>query len=346
MTTRLVVALATTLGLLGCVQHDLTPPMPGPSFRRIERYDARFDKLVPKNAEIEVLGSGFLWTEGVVWLPSEKCVLFSDIPNNRIMKWKEGEGMSLYLKPSGYTSDVERGGETGSNALILDPQGRLVLCQHGDRRMARMDAPLTSPAPRFLTLADRFDGKRLNSPNDGVFHSSGALYFTDPPYGLEKNMQDPAKQLEFQGVYRLSPTGQLTAIIKDLTFPNGICFSPDEKKLYIAVSDPEHAVYMVYDVKADGSVANGKVFFDATKWYQEKKLGLPDGIKCDRDGNLWATGPGGGVYVFSPEGTLLGAIRTGTDTANINWGDDGSVLYMCAYMGMLRIKTSTKGKGF
>jgi gluconolactonase len=281
----------------------------------------------------------------VVWLPTEKCILFSDIPNNRVMKWKEGEGMSLYLKPSGYTSDVERGGETGSNALILDPQGRLVLCQHGDRRMARMDAPLTAPAPRFLTLADRWENKRLNSPNDGVFHSSGALYFTDPPYGLEKAMQDPAKQLDFQGVYRLSPTGQLSVVIKDLTYPNGICFSPDEKRLYIAVSDPDHAVFMVYDVQPDGSVARGKVFFDSTKWVKDGQLGLPDGIKCDRDGNLWATGPGG-IYIFTPEGTLLGAIRTGAATANLNWGDDGSTLYICAHMGMLRLKTSTKGKGF
>ncbi|HXX93187.1 MAG TPA: SMP-30/gluconolactonase/LRE family protein [Planctomycetota bacterium] len=344
--------LSTTLlglaSLAGCVLHEeqVTPPMPGPSFRRIERFDPRMDKLIPKNAEIEVLGDGFTWTEGVVWLPTEKCILFSDIPSNRVMKWKEGQGMSLYLKPSGYTGDVPRGGEPGSNALTLDPQGRLILCQHGDRRVVRMDAPLNAPAPRFLNLADRYDRKRLNSPNDLVYHSSGALYFTDPPYGLVKNMDDPAKELDFQGVYRVSPNGELSVLIKDLTFPNGICFSPDEKKLYIAVSDPKRAIYMVYDVLPNGTVANGKVFFDATKWYEEKKLGLPDGIKCDVNGNLWATGPGGGLYIFSPDGTLLGAIKTGAATANLNWGDDGSTLYICAHMGMLRVKTSTKGKGF
>src|SRR5437870_6911900 len=155
-------AAGILLCLASCVHNEITPPMPGPSFRKIEPFDkARMEKLFPKNAEIEVLGSGFIWTEGVVWLPTEKCILFSDIPNNRVMKWKEGEGMSQYLKPSGYTSDIPRGGETGSNALLLDPQGRLVLCQHGDRRMARMDAPLNAQAPKFITLADRFDGKRL-----------------------------------------------------------------------------------------------------------------------------------------------------------------------------------------
>ncbi len=345
MKTLSALAVAALAGLTACVQHDLTPPMPGPSFRRIERMDPRLDKLIPKNAEVEVLAEGFIWTEGALWLPSEKCVIFSDIPNNRIMKWKEGQGASLYLKPAGYTADLPRGGETGSNGLILDPQGRLVLCQHGDRRMARMDAPLNAPAPRFVTLADRYDGKRLNSPNDAVYHSNGTLYFTDPPYGLEKRMEDPAKQLDFQGVYRLTPNGELSLLTKEITRPNGIAFSPDEKKLYIASSDPDKAIYMVYDVKGDGTLANGKVFFDATKWYKDGQLGLPDGIKCDVQGNLWATGPGG-VYIFAPDGTVLGAIRTGARTANIHWGDDGSVLYICAHMGMLRVKTSTKGKGF
>src|ERR1051325_8034057 len=202
-------ALGLLLALSACVSREQARPMPGPSFRKIERFDkAKMDKLIPPNAEIEVLGSGFAWTEGVVWLPTEKCILFSDIPNNRVMKWKEGQGMSQYLKPSGYTDGPERGGETGSNGLTLDPQGRLVLCQHGDRRVARMDAPLGTPAPKFITLADRYDGKRLNSPNDLVYHSSGALYFTDPPYGLVKQDEtDAAKQLDFQGVYRLTPNG-------------------------------------------------------------------------------------------------------------------------------------------
>jgi gluconolactonase len=312
-----------------------------PTIGTIQRLAPRFDKLIPRDAVLEKLAEGFEWTEGPVWVPKGGLLLFSDIPNNSVMKWKEGEGVSLFLKPSGYTGKEERGGEPGSNGLLLDAQGQLVLCQHGDRRLARLkrDGP-------FTTLADRYQGKRFNSPNDAVFKSNGDLYFTDPPYGLAKGPDDPARELDFCGVYRLSADGKLTLLTDKLTRPNGIGFSPDEKTLYVAQSDPERAVWMAFEVKDDGTLGRQRVFYDATRLVKAGKLkGLPDGLKVDRSGNLFAAGPGG-VNVFSPDGTLLGRIDPGEATANCCFGDDGSVVYLTADMYLCRIKTSTKGQGF
>ena len=185
---------------------------------------------------------------------------------------------------------------------------------------------------------------RLNSPNDLVYKSNGDLYFTDPPYGLPKNWDDPGRELDFCGVYRLSPSGEITLLTKDMTRPNGLAFSPDEKTLYVANSDPTKAVWMAFPVKDDGTLGAGKVFFDTTTWVASKK-GLPDGMKVDKDGNLFATGPGG-VLVLAPDGTLLGILATGVATANCNWGDDGSTLYIAADKSLCRIRTTTKGKGF
>jgi gluconolactonase len=313
---------------------------------RIERMDPRLDALLAKDAKLEVLDFGFRWTEGPVWVKEGGYLLFSDIPPNQVWKWKEGEGCSLYLHPSGYTGSKPRGGEPGSNALILDPQGRLVLCQHGDRRVARMDAPLTDPQPKFITLADRYEGKRLSSPNDLVYHSSGALYFTDPPYGLEGNVNDPEKEIPFQGVYRLGTDGKLTLLVKDVTRPNGLAFSPDEKKLYVGSSDPDKAIWMVYDVKPDGTLDNGRVFFDSTRWVGKFDYkGLPDGMKVDEHGNLWTTGPGG-VLIIAPDGTLLGLIRTYQATSNCAWGEDGRTFFITCDMYLLRLKTTTRGARF
>ncbi len=310
----------------------------------IERLDPALDALIPKDAKMEILADGFDWTEGPVWVKDGGYVLFSDIPPNKVLKWKEGQGVSLYLHPAGYTGSTPRGGEPGSNGLLLDSQGRLVLCQHGDRKVARMAAPTSKPDPKYETLADKYQGKRFNSPNDAVYHSSGALYFTDPPYGLVKLMDDPAKEIKFQGVYRLAPSGEVTLLDDKVTRPNGIAFSPDEKTLYVASSDPQRAIWMAYDVKPDGTVANGRVFFDATKMVGKVK-GLPDGLKVDQKGNLFATGPGG-VLIFSPQGKHLGTLQTGEATSNCAWGDDGSVLYVTVDMYLVRIKTGTQGKGF
>ena len=205
--------------------------------------------------------------------------------------------------------------------------------------MARLEKNRTK-----TTLADKYLGKRFNSPNDLAYKSNGDLYFTDPPYGLEKADKDPKKELPYNGVFRLSKNGKLTLLTSELTYPNGIAFAPDEKTLYVAISDPKLAIWMAYDVKPDGRIANGHIFFNATSKVKEGN-GLPDGMKVDKKGNLFATGPGG-VFVFTPEGKHLGTIDTGQPTGNCAWGDDGSTLYIMANHYLSRIKTSTVGKGF
>jgi gluconolactonase len=311
---------------------------------RIERLDPALDRLIAPDAKIEVIGQGHDWTEGPLWIKQGRYLLFSDIPKNSIYRWKEGEGERLYLQPAGYTGKEPRGGETGSNGLLLDPQGRLVLCQHGDRRMARMDAPLSDPKPNFTPLAVRHEGKRFNSPNDAVFRSNGDLYFTDPAYGLEKQWEDPLREIPFAGVYRRAASGEISLLTSDMTRPNGLAFSPDEKRLYIAQSDEKAAIWRVFDVKPDGTIDNGRVLFDATSMVGSRK-GLPDGLKIDTDGNLWATGPGG-VMVLSPEGKHLGTIMTGQATSNCAFGDDGRTLYMTADDYLMRVKVKAKGMGF
>lgn len=311
---------------------------------KIERLDPSINNLIVENAKIEILAEGYDWTEGPVWVPDGKFLLFSDIPPNNILKWKEGEGATLFLNPSGYTGSAPRGGEVGSNALILDAQGRLVLCQHGDRRMARLDASFDDPKPNYVTLADKYDGKRFNSPNDAVYHSNGDLYFTDPPYGLEHRMDDPAKELDFQGVYRLSKDGKITLLTKEMTRPNGIAFSPDEKTLYVANSDPDMAIWKAFDVNEDGTISNSRVLLDVTKWVPSKP-GLPDGMKVDQNGTLFATGPGG-VLVITPEGKHIGTIVTGQKTSNCAFGEDGKTLFMTADYYLMRIKLNTVGNGF
>jgi gluconolactonase len=310
------------------------------SAQNIARHDPRFDKLVPRDAALEKLDDGHAWVEGPVWDRKGGFLLFSDIPANSIFKWQEGKGVSLFMKPSGYTGSAPfEGREPGSNGLTFDAQGRLVSCEHGDRRIARLEA-----GGKKTTLADRYQGKRLNSPNDLVFKSNGDLYFTDPPYGLPKTFDDPQRELDFCGVFRLKPGGELTLLTRDLTSPNGIAFSPDEKTLYIAVSDPKNAVWMAYEVKADGTLANGRVFFDSTEWKKTKK-GSPDGMKVDKDGNLFATGPGG-LHVFAPDGTHLGAFEFDVPVANCAWGGDGSTLFITANTAIYRMKTATKGAGW
>ena len=312
-----------------------------PTLGTIERLDPRFDKLVPQDARVERIADSFDWSEGPVWDRSRKVLLFSDVPMNTVFQWQEGKGVSVFLKPSGYTGSVPRGGEPGSNGLNMDREGRLVLCQHGDRRVARLEADKT-----FKTLADKYDGKKFNSPNDSVYKSNGDLYFTDPPYGLLKLNADPAKELDWNGVYRISASdGTVTLLTKEMTFPNGIALSPDEKTLYVANSDPRKAIWMAFPVKEDGTIGAGKLFADVTSSVSPAKKGLPDGMKVDAAGNLFATGPGG-VLVFAPDGTHLGTFATGEATANCGWGEDGAVLYITADMYIGRVRLSTKGKGF
>jgi gluconolactonase len=319
-------------------------PSAAQSVTRIERLDPALDRLVAPDAKIEVLAQGYDWVEGPVWVKAGGFLLFSDVPQNVIYRWKEGEGARPYLKPSGYTSTVRRGGEIGSNGLTLDPEGRLVMCQHGDRRIARMDAPLDAPKPVFVTLADRYEGKRFHSPNDLVFKSNGDLYFTDPAYGMEKQFDDPAREMDWYGVYRRDRKGAVTLLTREMTRPNGVAFSPDERILYVAQSDQNAAVVRAFEVKNDGTLGASRVFFDATAMTKTRQ-GLPDGIKVDREGNLFATGPGG-VLVISPAGRHLGTIMTGQATANCAFGDDGRTLYITADMYLMRVRLQTKGAGF
>jgi gluconolactonase len=335
-----VSALLASLGLGGRQHAGAQEKAATPTLGTIERLDPRFDRLVPKDARVERIAEGFDWSEGPVWDKKGQFLLFSDVPLNTVFKWQEGQGISVFLKPSGYTGTAARGGEPGSNGLLMDANGRLILCQHGDRRVARLDAD-----GKFLTLAEKYMGKRFNSPNDVVRKSNGDLYFTDPPYGLLGLNKDPAKELDFNGVYRISPDdGAVTLLTKEMTFPNGIALSPDEKTLYVANSDFKKAIWMAFPIKEDGTIGEGRVFADVTSSVGTRK-GLPDGMKVDASGNLFATGPGG-VLVFAPDGTHLGTFNTGEATANCGWGEDGSVLYITADMYIGRVRVTTKGLGF
>ena len=237
-----------------------------PTLGSIERLDPRFDQLVPKDSVIEVLASGFEWAEGPVWVKKEGAILFSDIPRNRVNRWKQGEGLSVFLEPAGFTGPGAYGNERGSNGLTLDREGNLVSCEHGDRRVSRL-----TPGGGKRTVADNYQGKRFNSPNDCAVHSSGAIYFTDPPYGLPKGYDDERRELDFCGVYRVTPDGKVTLLCDTMTRPNGICLSPDEKKLYVAQSDPAAPIWKVFNVKADGTLDAGATFFDGTKLFAERK---------------------------------------------------------------------------
>ena len=304
----------------------------------IERLDPALDALLAKDAVIEKLAEGFDWSEGPVWMPGG-YLLFSDVPLNTIFKWSQRGGVTTFLQPSGYTGTAPRGGEPGSNGLTRDKQGRLIACQHGDRRVARWENG------KFVAVADKFEGKRFNSPNDVVVKSNGDIYFTDPPYGLPQNVNDPTKEIPYQGVYRVSAKdGSVRLLTSEVSRPNGLAFSPDEKILYVASSDPLNAIWMAYPVNAAGTLEDGRILKNVTQDAKSKK-GLPDGLKVDRRGNLWATGPGG-VLIISPEGKHLGTLATGEATANCAWGDDGSTLYITADMYLCRVRTKTKGAGW
>ena len=348
----LVLGLATALQLNAAEQTSQPPAKtprqmqkPDPSkaypwMGKIERLDPALDQLLAPHATIEKLASGFEWSEGPVWVKRGDYLLFSDVPNNIVYRWVPSVGTSEFLFPSGYTGSKNRGGEPGSNGLTLDKQGRLVLAQHGDRQIGRLEKN-----GKVKPLAQFYQGRRFNSPNDLVYHSNGDLYFTDPPYGLEKNNADPAKELNFNGVFRLTPKGKVHLVTQDLSFPNGIALSPDEETLYVAISDPKRPVIMAYALTEEGRAWNERVFFDTSKLMPGRK-GLPDGLKVDKQGNLWATGPGG-VLVISPDGKHLGTINTGEATANCAFGGkDGSVLYITADMYLCRVQTLTQGTGF
>ena len=295
----------------------------------IERLDPALDALIAPETKVEALASGFNWSEGPVWL--DGALVFSDVPENTAFRWKPGmTAAEVYLKPSGDTSGAADVGQ-GSNGLARDAKGQLVLCMHGDRRIARREADGS-----FTTLADRYEGKRFNSPNDLVIASDGTIFFTDPPYGLKDKTK---REIDFDGVYKIATDGKVTALVKDVRWPNGIALSPDEKTLYVAVSDKDQPRIMAFG--PDGS--NPRTVFDATPLKSPTRKGGCDGMKIDTNGNIWTTGPGG-VLIITPEGKHLGSILTGQATGNCAWGDDGHSFYMTADMFLVRVKTLAKGR--
>lgn len=337
MLERFIVSLVLVAGTSVASSDDAGQPDLLPTLGSIERLDPRFEKIVPPDAVIEVLASGFVWSEGPVWLKGEQAVLFSDIPRNRVMRFKDGEGLSIFLEPAGFTGPGAYGSERGSNGLTLDRQGNLISCEHGDRRVSRL-----TPGGGKRTVADHYQGKRFNSPNDCAVHSSGAIYFTDPPYGLPNGWDDERRELDFCGVYRVTADGTVTLLCDSMTRPNGICFSPDQKRLYVAQSDPKEPIWKVFTVKPDGTLDGGKNFFDGTALLKKHKKGLPDGLKVDLAGNVFATGPGG-VLVIAADGTHLGTFLTGQATANCAFGGDGRTLYMTADSHLCRARLTSAG---
>jgi gluconolactonase len=335
-------AAITAAGILARVVPLFAQPagvasVPAPVPGRILRFDQRLDRLIPPEARVEIVVTGRQWTEGPVWDRRDGSLLFSDVPANQVLRWKEGQGVRVVYQRSGYTgSEPFAGKEPGSNGLSFDHDGLLTLSEHGDRRVTRIGSDGVK-----RVLADRFEGKRLNSPNDNVWTSDGSLLFTDPPFGLPGTYHDPAKELPFSGVYRVRPGGATELLTKELRGPNGIAVSRDGRTLYLSNNDPARPVWMSYPLRSDGSLGAGTVLYDATPWTR-RAPGLPDGLKLDLEDNLFGAGPGG-VYIIAPDGTLLGLIETGVPTGNVAWGDDGTVLYIAANTEVQRVRTTTRG---
>ncbi|WP_199560865.1 SMP-30/gluconolactonase/LRE family protein [Mucilaginibacter hurinus] len=302
---------------------------------KIERLHPGLDAIIDTNGKIEVIADGFKWVEGPVWVESQQMLLVSDVPNNKIYKWTAQRGKELYLEPSGYTGNKPRGGEMGSNGLTLTAEGKLVVCQHGDRRVAVMDVPVNSPKPVFTSLATNYKGKKFDSPNDVVIKSNGDTYFTDPPYGLEKNVKDSSKQAPYQGVYKIAKNGSVTLLVDTITRPNGIAFFPDEKRLLIANSDAKKPYWYVYDVDRNGNLANGRIFFNAAR-YTKNDFRMPDGLKIDKNGNVFSSGPGG-FWIFNKHGEVLGRFINDAITSNCAFSSDEKTLFITANDKILKI---------
>lgn len=301
----------------------------------LERIDPQFSTLVSKNAKAQILADGFIWCEGPLWVEKYKMFLFSDVKKNVIYKWTKEKGKEIYLKPSGYTGTIPRGGELGSNALGLNIKGQLVICQDGDRVVSIMDAPVNKPKAKFIRIATGYKGKKFDSPNDLAFLGNGDIYFTDPPYGLEKNVDDPLKEAKYQGVYKISKDGKITLLTDTLTRPNGIAFFPGGKTILISNSDPNKPYWYAYDIDKNGLFTHGRIFYNA-KPATKTAEGMPDGLKIDKKGNVYASGPGG-LWIFNRTGKLLGKLRINDLASNLSLSGDEKTMYVTSNHRVLKI---------
>jgi gluconolactonase len=301
----------------------------------VEKIAPEFSALVSKNAKAQILADGFIWSEGPLWVEKYKMFLFSDVKKNVIYKWTKEKGKEIYLKPSGYTGTIPRGGELGSNALGLNIKGQLVICQDGDRVVSVMDAPLDKPKAKFIRIATGYKGKKFDSPNDLAFLSNGDIYFTDPPYGLEKNVDDPLKEAKYQGVYKIGKDNKVTMLTDTLTRPNGIAFFPDGKTILISNSDPNKPYWYAYDLDKNGLFTHGRIFYNA-KPATKTAEGMPDGLKIDKKGNVYASGPGG-FWIFNRKGKLLGKLHINDLASNLSLSADEKKLYATSNHRVLKI---------
>lgn len=314
-------------------------PQENSSLGSIERLDPALDALLDPDIRAEKICEGFIWSEGPVW--KDGSLFFSDVPANILYRWTPGSmHAEVFLEPSGGIPSNPDFVEAGSNGLTLDPEGRLLLCQSGGRRVARLE----DDGRTQTVLADRFEGRRFNNPNDLVCHSSGAVYFSDPSYGFKGHEASPLREMPWNGVYRIAPDLRVDLLTRELPFPNGLAFSPNESTLYVAVSDAKRPRILAFDVRSDGLLGESRLFFDAVPLLKRGLQGTCDGLKVDVLGNVFATSPGG-VTVLSPEGGHLGMILLGV-TSNCAWGDDGATLYITADDLVCRIRTATRGTPF
>ena len=333
-----------TIGLcwlvVGCNGPDQKPVIvkTDPVIGKVELYDSSATAIIDTNAMIQVIGRHYKWAEGPVWVPARQMLLFSAVRENTIYQWNGRDTPVRYLTPSGYTDTAFRDGENGSNGLTLDREGRLLLCQSGNRQVVRLNAPIDSPKPSFTVLAPNYQGKKLNSPNDLVADSKDNIYFTDPIYGLPKHEHDPTRELQFEGVYRISADGKLTLLIDSISRPNGIALSNDERTLYVGSSDDTHTRWYAYQLDSSGRIRSGGILLDGTSLKAKAvvKQGA-DGFKIDKQGNIFAAGPDG-INIISPAGKLLGLIRVfGRPTSNCAFNTTRDTLYITASDLLLRV---------
>jgi gluconolactonase len=310
--------------LISCVQNDF--------IGSIEKLSNEMDEFISKDSKIEIIAKGFNWSEGPVWSKKLNAVLFSDVPNNIIYKWDEKNGLDIFLNEIGYSGIVPNSKEDGTNGLTIDQQGNLIICMHGDRRVVKLEDWQSN---KVTPIATSFNKKLFNSPNDLVYNSKNELFFTDPPYGLKNGDNDELKELQFNGVFRLSPNGELKLLIKNLSRPNGIAISNDEKTLYVANSDSKNPVIMKYQITDEG-VKNPEIFFDGSI-LSKKDIGAFDGLKIHPTGTVFATGPGG-VLLIKSDGNHIGTIRTEVRSANCAFDDKYEYLYMTSHQYLTRIK--------